>query len=255
MKLVYVSVVAASVLLSGCENTMNSLNSATQGVLSSMTNQTNQTSESVESMTANFTIAPGLAGQDPLLASYGTAVIMLFTAQELWLEAVGKDESAAKLRTERISGVLLGPQVHRTERIALENGAVIDSDAMSRHVEMSQETLTAFEEAKASEEALSEESQAVFYRGWGPYLGGLYQTRSVSMLTGKYIDTLKSSYGDIRKATENAQKVIVLGSLGANSMDFLALQKDTLSLVYEYAEDKNLDIPEDATTALGDFEI
>ena len=240
MKLVYVSVVAASVLLSGCENTINSLNSATQGVLSSMTNQTNQTSESVESMTANFTIAPGLAGQDPLLASYGTAVIMLFTAQELWLEAVGKDESAAKLRTERI---------------ALENGAVIDSDAMSRHVEMSQETLTAFEEAKASEEALSEESQAVFYRGWGPYLGGLYQTRSVSMLTGKYIDTLKSSYGDIRKATENAQKVIVLGSLGANSMDFLALQKDTLSLVYEYAEDKNLDIPEDATTALGDFEI
>ena len=70
MKLVYVSVVAASVLLSGCENTMNSLNSATQGVLSSMTNQTNQTSESVESMTANFTIAPGLAGQDPLLEQY-----------------------------------------------------------------------------------------------------------------------------------------------------------------------------------------
>ena len=164
----------------------------------------------------------------------------MFTAQEVWLDAMGNEEGAAQLRTERI---------------ALENGSVIDSDAIDRFTELSQETKVLIEETGEKEEAMSDKGKLKFAAGWVPYLAGLYQTRAVVMKSSDYASEINRSKGNVNSLLSNAKKTLILTTFVQSSPAFLKVQYDTFGLIMDYAREQDIEIPADANSVLRDIEL
>jgi len=227
---------ATSFVLTGCNSTM--VSQAT----SLATNMISSGSDAAQGFNSEYPVNAALASQDPLLASYGTSVILMFTAQEVWLSSIGHAEGAANLKAERI---------------ALESGAIINDDLIERHAQLSVETHALVQESVNEGTDLTNQGRIEFATGWVPYLAGLWQSYEVATKAGDYATTVAHNAANISvyNALDTFEKGAVLTTLVASVPDIIEMQYDTFSLIQEYARDQNIEVPEDATSALSDISL
>ena len=222
--------------LSACNSTMDSVTDSLKNAKDRVMN--NKSTKTIEPM-SDLTIHPALAAQDPLLAAYGTSAILLFTAQEIWLDAMGDAEGAAQLKAERT---------------ALENGAVIDSDAIERHKKISERTSGLIKKAADKEVTLNDEGRKKFLTGWVPYIAGL-------VLTDKVVDRVEQYSKDvadewtIANSVDKGRKSLVLATLLKSSPSYLKTHYNTGKLIIDYSNDQGLEVPKEANNVMKDIEL
>jgi hypothetical protein len=225
-----------SLVLTGCNSTM--MSQAT----SLATNLVSSDSGAAQGFNSEYTVNAALASQDPLLASYGTSVILMFKAQEVWLSSIGHAEGSANLKAERL---------------ALESGAVIDGDLIDRHAQLSVETNALIKESVDKGTDLSDQGKVEFAAGWVPYLTGLWQSYEVAKKAGDYATTVAHNAANINvtNAFDTFSKGTVLTTLVASVPDIIEMQYDTFGLIQQYAKDQDIEVPEDATSALSEISL
>lgn len=236
--------------LSGCGST--GLGAYASGITNALVGTTSTVAASGGFNADEVDIHQALIGQDPLMAAYGSSVILMFKGQEYWLNSIGHHEGAAKLQLERQ---------------ALESGSVIDGDAIERHAKLSAETHSLIQESTSQESNLTDQGRVEFAKGWVPYLAGLAQTYYVAKKAGDYATAVANNassmasggtdayslLANISTAVDTYEKAGVVGTLAMGIPQFFKTQFDTLNIISTYADDQELEKPDDATQALSDM--
>lgn len=222
--------------LAACNSTLNTV---TESITNNAGKLWQGTNNGVANADSSLQIHPALAAQDPLLAAYGTSTIFLFSAQEIWLDAMGDAQGAAQLNAERT---------------ALENGAVIDSDAIERHKKISEHTSGLIENAAGKEENLSNEGRKKFLTGWVPYIAGLALTSQVVKRGQQYSQDVASSW-TVANVVENGKKTLVLGMLLKTAPSYLETHYNSGKLIIDYSKDQGLEVPQAANDVMKGIEL
>lgn len=228
MKKQVLAVAVLSVFIGGCGSTADVLTSTLASNAGSFLGGSSSGDFSPESIQGQFDINPGLAVSDPLLGAYVTSMISIISAQEIWLNAIGKAELAAELKAQRVS---------------LEGGEEIDGDALESINLLSSQAETLIAETKAEESTLTSENRATFATGFIPYALGVVQAGKVVKMAPDYASYLKSSVMDISRASENLLMANALIDIGRTGPDYLTTLYSTTTLIAEYAKDQDIEIP------------
>lgn len=185
-------------------------------------------SVSPENISERFDINPGLAVADPLLGAYITSLLSILSAQEIWLNALGKAELAAELEAQRED---------------LERGSTLDSDALDTLNELSSKAQDVIAQTKDKEETLSRENAILFATGFVPYYVGVKQAREVVQVAPGYSQYLVDNAADYSQLEQNKSRLNAVTEITRTGPNYLTTLYETTALVYEYAQDQGIDMP------------
>ena len=244
MKQKLITSMMAIALLSGCNATSESITASVTNVVRSTgevlgdavdavtgSNGDQELSVNPVNIREQLNINPVFVNYDPLLGAYATSMLSILIAQEIWLKAIGKAELAAELEAQRKE---------------LETGKDLSNDNFKKIAKLSEQTQKIIEETQAEEKQLSKENGALFVTGFVPYSVGVIQARNVVRIYPEYTDSLKNNIANVEQMGANMIKSQALYYVGASGPDLLNTLYKTTELVFQYAEDQNLEVPSEA---------
>lgn len=193
-----------------------------------------------KSDSSNSSAVDAVNMQDDLVKQYIVAALLINEAQRMLAEALGLNEDAARLKAD---GEVLG------------SGAVLSVDSLEKSTEISEQANKNIEEKLAEGAELSSESQLLFAQALIPYATGLYETSQLYDAFEEFGDAAKeqisaaSMIQKIKVTKKLAVGLHVVSSVPGLAKDLYSTSEKLLS----FAKSNNIDVPEDATDALGDL--
>lgn len=178
------------------------------------------------------------AAQEQLIGKYTNASAKITVAQKELAYAFGLKDQAAALEAQAV---------------ALQSGATLDKDAIKKQKKLSEDADAAIQDKIASGAELSAEGRQHYLNSLSPFAEGV-------SLTSKMPNELKSFSDAAQTQIKNGSVVDKLNATSSLSTGLYLVQElpgyttrmlDSLGKVVTYAKKQNVQVPKDATDALG----
>lgn len=177
------------------------------------------------------------AMQEQVVQQYITASTHVNGAQILMAEAFGLSDQAAMLAAEQE---------------ALKNGSVSDQDSLERNKEVTENANAAILEKIEAGEMLDASGKDKFQGGIVLFFSGLYETKKVIDEGGKFVESSKGAIGSA--SFMDKAKLVQKLSAGTYIMKEIPGHAkslfDSSKMMMTYANDNDIDIPDDATSEI-----
>lgn len=182
------------------------------------------------------------AAQSEMLKKYVLSAVSISEAQLHLANAFKQNELADKIEAEKK---------------ALESGAVSPKDSVNTIQQHSQELSNLMSQAENEGIKLDEESKAHYVKAILPYVLGLVGTNEVAKSAPGFLDSAQSAIS----SASLTQKLSVTNNLSEGMWlakelpGFTKDLYDTTKLMLTFAKSNGVEVPEDATKALGNFQF
>ena len=178
--------------------------------------------------------------QEAIVKTYTSSATDILTSQALLLEAFGKQTEAEQVRASAE---------------AMQSGSVTSKDELKKHTEVSEKASKEIAKSMESSNEMSDESKKLYADALPPYASGLKKLYVLKDQFAPFLDSAKSeiSGAGIMGASKVKSKLEAGMYLATSGPDYISNLYNTSEQLLTFAQDKDIKVPEDATSALSDL--
>lgn len=178
--------------------------------------------------------------QEVLVKNYVSSTKDIMTSQAILLEAMGKKTEAEKVKASAE---------------AMGSGSVSSEDSLKAATETSNEANAHIVASLESSEELSDESKEMYIKALPPYASGLKKLYGMKEQFSPFLSSAKSeiSSAGFMGASKVKSKLEAGMYIATNGPDYIANIYKTSEKLLSFASDNDIEVPEDATSALSDL--
>lgn len=180
------------------------------------------------------------AMQDDLVKAYTVSATGVNNAQVLLAKAFDLKELVAELEAEQK---------------ALKDGSVSDEKSIKANKKLTENANNVILEKMKTGDKLSDEGRKYYVKAFPPYVQGLVGSKKIIDASEGFLDSAKStlSSASFMEKAKVASKLTVGSYVASEAPGLVKNLWDTSKMMITYGKNNDIEVPADATEALGDI--